>query len=173
MFKLVVILFGCQLFTGLAWAQSLKKTPAGNSGCSLYVYCDTKFKVSKSQDSSLVYTGECTVNEVSYGMICVKLLKPVDNLPMAEDLLIAYADYLKNNFGIVKAAGYGKGHRLNDSPDIWGILDYWQDSENDNWKIKAWTDGRYIGFMYAYSKKPLPEPKVDAFLDGFRLPETK
>lgn len=170
MCKKIILLLFLWSASGMLYAQSLKKMAVSNSGCSIYVYCDTKFQLSKSQDSSSVYTGECTVNEVSYGIICVKLLKPVDNLPMAEDLLIAYADYLKQNFGIIKSGGYGKGHRLNDSPDIWGILDYWQDKDNDNWKIKAWTDGKYIGFLYAYSKKELPETKVNVFLDSFRLP---
>jgi len=43
-------------------------------------------------------------------------------------------------------------------------------NEENKWKIKAWTDGSYIGFMYAYSSKDLPETKVNAFLNGFVLP---
>jgi hypothetical protein len=151
-------------------AQSLKKYPVSNSGCSMYSYCETKFKMEKSEDSSLVYTGECTKDEISYGIICVKLLNPVHMLSMAEDLLIAYGDYLKQSFSITKAAGYGKGHRLNNDENTRGILDYWEDKDQDKWKIKAWTDGKYIGFMYVYSKKTLPEAKVNAFLDSFRLP---
>jgi hypothetical protein len=154
-------------------AQSLKKYAVSNSGCSLYSYCDTKFKMEKSEDSSSVYTGECTKDEISYGIICVKLLNPVHILTMAEDLLISYADYLKKSFEITKAAGYGKGHRLNNDENTRGILDYWEDKDLEKWKIKAWTDGNYIGFMYVYSKKELPEAKVNAFLDSFRLPGMK
>ena len=51
-------------------------------------------------------------DSVSYGIICVKLLNPLADLTMAEDLLIAYSDYLKSSFSITKAIGYGKGHRL-------------------------------------------------------------
>ena len=154
-----------------AFSQTLKKYPVGSSGCSAYISCQPKFDMSKSQDSSSVYTGECTVAEVSYGVICVKLLNPLTDLAMAEDLLIAYADYLKGSFDITKSAGYGKGHHLNNNENTRGILDYWEDKELNNWKIKAWTDGRYIGFMYAYSKKELPETKVNVFLEGFRFPE--
>ncbi len=150
-------------------AQSLKKYPVSNSGCSLYGYCEPKYKIEYSEDSSKVYTGECISSEVTYGVICIKLLKPVTNLVMAEDLMISYVDYLKTNFNIKTSAGYGKGHRLNNDENTRGILDYWEDAEGDKWKIKAWTDGNYIGFMYAYSKKELPESKVNVFLDGLRL----
>ncbi|MBL7746219.1 MAG: hypothetical protein JNM19_02225 [Chitinophagaceae bacterium] len=151
------------------FSQTLKKYSIGASGCSAYIYCGPTFDLSKSQDSSTVYAGECTQDGVSYGVICVKLLSPVTDLDMAESLIIQYADFLKANFEITKSAGYGKGHRLNNNENTRGILDYWEDKEQNNWKIKAWTDGKYIGFLYAYSKKELPESKINLFLDGFRI----
>jgi hypothetical protein len=157
--------------TTAMFAQGLKKYSVGNSGCSFYTYCESKFTVSKSQDSSLVYTGECTKENITYGIICIKLLNAVNDLTMAEDLVVSYLDFLKGNFNITQAAGYGKGHRLNNNEATRGILDYWVDKDADKWKIKAWTDGNYIGFMYAYSKSELPESKINVFLDGFRLPD--
>jgi len=113
------------------------------------------------------------VSDVTYGIICVKLLNTVADLQMAEDLLIAYMDFLKQSFEITSTAGYGKGHRLNNNESTRGIIDYWKDKENNNWKVKGWTDGKHIGVLYAYTNKALPEQKVNVFLDGFRLPETK
>lgn len=153
-----------------ASSQTLKKYPVGNSGCFLYSYCESKYEMSYSEDSSKVFTGECKLGDVSYGIICIKLLYTINDLAAAEDLMVSYADYLKTSFGITKAAGYGKGHHLNNNEATRGILDYWEDKELDKWKIKAWTDGKFIGFMYVYSKKDLPEQKVNAFLDSFRLP---
>ncbi len=158
------------LSTTASYSQSLKKYAIGNSGCSLYTYCETKFNLAYSEDSSKVYTGECTVGEISYGVICIKLLNNVTDLAAAEDLMVSYVDYLKGSFEIKKAAGYGRGHRLDNNEQTRGILDYWEDADLAKWKIKAWTDGNYIGFMYAYSKKELPELKVNVFLDSFRLP---
>jgi hypothetical protein len=158
------------LLTNTLHAQALKKIAIGNSGCSVYSYCNSVFESSLSEDSSRVFTGECVNDEVTYGVICVKLLNPVADLQMAEDLLIAYADFLKNNFEIKKAVGYGKGHQLNNNEKTRGILDYWTDAEGNQWKIKAWTDGKFIGFLYGYSKKVLPENKLDAFLNSFRMP---
>ena len=151
-------------------SQSLKKYPVSNSGCFVYSYCEATYTVAFSDDSSKVFTGECKSGEVTYGIICIKLLRPVNDLTAAEDLMVSYIDYLKTSFSIKKAAGYGRGHRLNNNETTRGILDYWEDKELDKWKIKAWTDGKYIGFMYAYSKNDLPEQKVNVFLDSFRLP---
>lgn len=164
------ITFLISLLAFTSFSQSIKKVPVGKSGCSVYTFCETKFDESKSQDSSVVYTGECTKEEVTYGVICVKLLTPPENISAAEDLLIAYLDYLKTSFSVTKAAGYGKGHHLNKNENTRGILDYWEDSEKNNWKVKAWTDGKYIGVMYAYSLKELPETKINIFLEGLRFP---
>jgi hypothetical protein len=151
-------------------AQSIKKIPLSTSGCSLYTYCDFSFEVSKSRDSSIVYAGDCTRDSITYGVICVQLINPPENLQMAESLLMAYLDFLKENFEITQSAGYGTGHRLNNNENTRGLLDYWKDREKNNWKIKGWTDGKFIAVLYTYSLKLLPEPKVSLFLDGFRLP---
>jgi len=164
---LAALFFSCYL---PGEAQSLKKYTIGDSGCSLYTYCETKFNVDYSEDSSKVYTGECEKDGVTYGVICVKLLNPSPDLVMAEDLLISYLDFLKGSFEIQKAAGYGRGHHLNNNENTRGILDYWEDKDKNVWKIKAWTDGKFIGFLYAHSKKGLPETKVNVFLEGFRFP---
>ena len=55
------------IFNG--YTQSLKKYSISNSGCSLSIYCEPKFTVEKSNDSSLVYTGECVKDEVNYGVV--------------------------------------------------------------------------------------------------------
>ncbi|NOT50666.1 MAG: hypothetical protein HOP10_05265 [Chitinophagaceae bacterium] len=157
----------CYLFS---YSQSLKKVAISNSGCSLYAFCEFKFEKEYSQDSSVVYTGECVKDEISYGIICVKLKEAADDLERAEESMINYLDYLKTSFGITKSAGYGRGHRLNDNEKTRGVIDYWEDGEKNNWKVKAWTDGKFIGVLYGYSLKELPEQKLNVFLDSFRLP---
>jgi hypothetical protein len=164
---LLFVFSSCILFSN---AQVLKKIPVSNSGCSLYTYCDFKIDQAYSEDSSLVYTGECEKDQVSYGVICVRLKISQDDLDGAEESLIGYLDYLKSSFGILKSAGYGKGHRLADNEKTRGVLDYWEDSDKNNWKIKGWTNGKYIAVLYGYSAKELPETKLNVFLDGFRFP---
>jgi hypothetical protein len=151
-------------------AQTLKKVPISNSGCSLYTFCELKFEKEYSEDSSLVYVGECAKDGMTYGLICVKLLQPADDLDRAEESLISYLDYLKTSFKILQSAGYGRGHRLANNENTRGVIDYWEDSDKNNWKIKGWTNGKYIGVLYGYSSKELNETKLNIFLEGFRFP---
>jgi hypothetical protein len=157
----------CFLFSH---AQSLKKVPIGNSGCSVYAFCEFKFEKQYSEDSSVLYVSECVKDDVTYGVICVKLLLPADDLDRAEESMISYLDYLKTSFNILKSAGYGKGHRLANNENTRGVIDYWEDSDKNNWKIKAWTDGKFIGVLYGYSTKELNETKLNVFLESFRFP---
>ena len=155
-------------------AQNLKKVPIKdsvyNSGCFVYTNCVFQFETEYSEDSSLVYVSECEKDNVNYGVICVKLSQPADNLDRAEESLINYLDYLKTSYKISKAAGYGRGHRLAGNENTRGVLDYWEDGEKNNWKIKAWTNGKFIGVLYGYSSKELPESILNVFLDSFRFP---
>lgn len=156
-------------------AQSLKKVPikttSNNSGCSVYTFCDLAFNISYSPDSSEVYTGECVKDSLGFGVVFVKLTKGaiMPDFESAEDLTMTYLDYLKSNLSITSAAGYGKGHTLRNNENIRGVVDYWEDQENNNWKIKAWTDKTFICVLYAYSKKELPEQRIDAFLNGLSV----
>lgn len=168
--KWLLLLFLLDCFNN-PFAQVLKKYPISLSGCAAYFYCDPgAFSVSYSEDSSKVYTGECMNDETSYGIVCVKLKESIANIAEAEDLMVAYLDYLKKSFKITSSTGYGKGHRLKQREDTRGIIDYWKDEEKNNWKIKSWTDGKFIAVLYAYSQKELAESKVNVFLDSFRLP---
>lgn len=155
------------------FGQSIKKYPVGDSGCSAYFFCTpSKFNVSYSDDSSKVYTGDCMATDsLTYGVICIKLKEKVGDIQQAEDLTISYLDYLKTNFDINSAVGYGKGHRLEGKENTRGIIDYWKSKTGNELKIKGWTDGKFIGVLYVYANGSLNETnRVNLFLDGFRLP---
>ena len=164
-----LFVFSCSIM--FIHAQSLKKYAISNSGCSVYLFCEpAKFDVDLSEDSSTVYTSECMKDSVTYGIICIKLLNPVTNLTNAEDLAISYLDYLKLNFEIKSSVGYGRGNMLGNNEKTRGITDYREDKEKNKWKVKTWTDGKFIGVLYAHSRKELPETKADTFLNSFRFP---
>ena len=92
------------------------------------------------------------------------------DLQASEDVLTQYLDYLKTTLNIVSARGYGKGHKLKNKADTRGIIDYWQDKDGNNWKLKGWTNGKYIAVLFVYTKKEVPEANADAFLDGVVFP---
>ncbi len=151
-------------------SQSLKKYDIGNSGCTIYSFCDpVKFDVTYSEDSAKVFTSECKGEDVFYGIICIKLTEEISPISTAETTLVSYLDFLKSAFKITSAAGYGKGHRLQGKENTRGIIDYWKDDEKNNWKVKGWTDGKYIAVLYTYSLTDLPDTKVNAFLNGINF----
>jgi hypothetical protein len=168
--KRAPLLFAFSFCFIFSHSQSLKKVPVSNSRCFIYTYCGFNFEKEYSEDSSEVYVSECVKDEVSYGVICVKLLQPAADLEKAEEMLIDYLYYLKTSFSISKAVGYGRGHHLNKNENTRGVLDYWEDAEKNNWKIKGWTDRKFIGILYGYSAKELPEMKLNVFLESLRFP---
>ncbi len=158
-----------------ATAQSIKKYPIGNSGCSMYCYSEPENgETEYSEDSSIIYKAFSFIDEYEYGVICVKLFEPIEDLESAEAMSKGYCDYLKTVFDIEESAGYGMGHKMDSYEHATGFIDYWKDKEGDEWKIKCWTNGAVIAFMYVTHTGSLPSEdfnKQETFLNGFRFPE--
>ena len=166
----LIIIVTVFLYSQSLFAQSLKKYPISQTGCFVYFLCDPgTFALDKSPDSSDVYTAECSSEDMSYGIICVKLKDKITDPKTSEDVLVSYLDYLKNSLSITSAAGYGKGHKLKDKEDTRGVIDYWKDKDN-NWKVAGWTNGKFICVLYVYTKKDIPEIKADVFLNSLLFP---
>ena len=159
-------------YTVNASGQSMKKYPISGSGCFAYMFCEPgEFEKTYSEDSSVVFTGECNEDSLTSGIICVKLRETVAAGDDAENLLISYLDYLKTIFEISSSAGYGKGHTLDGKLEARGVIDYWKNKEGSEWKVKGWTDGKFISVLYVMAKGELNETtKMDVFLNGFRFP---
>jgi len=171
--RLSIIIFSLYT-TAAGFGQGIKKYDIGNSGCEAYFYCDPgTATVDYTPDSSLVYTIECINEQLHYGLICVKFISSITPVKEKEDLMIQYIDYLKDQFKIKESAGYGKGHTMDNYAPATGVIDFWKDDTGAEWKIKSWTDGYYIGFMYVYADGSLNSAnisKMDLFLNGFRFP---
>src|SRR6478672_4414218 len=94
-------------------SQALQKVMIGKTGVTINSYCKMNFDMARSQDSSIVYNGECMNSQVNYGVICVKLLNPRSNLDDATQLVGAYLDYLRKSFNITHADANQQHLRLN------------------------------------------------------------
>jgi hypothetical protein len=151
------------------FSQPGKRSVIGRSGCSVLSTCDFKYQFSKSQDSSLVYAGEC-VNEITYGVICVQLQNPPPDIETAETVVDRYLEHLRSSFNVVSASGYKKGLHLNNLASTRGITDNWVDEEKNNWKVQAWTNGKFILVLYGYSKKPITADRLNAFFNSAKFP---
>ncbi|MCX6181515.1 MAG: hypothetical protein NT150_06280 [Bacteroidetes bacterium] len=128
--------------------------------------------LSYSPDSARVYTIEALDSSTGmyfhFGAIVVE---DVDLGDSKEEMVIAYMDYLKTAFNVKTAAGYGKGHTLSTHASAVGVLDYWEDADGDQWKVKGWADSKSIVVMFVYGPKEYPNLNVtDIFFNGIRFP---
>lgn len=155
-----------------ASAQKFQKATLDSTGLVFYGFCKMEFTKSKSEDGSTIYNGFCEADSINYGIICVQLKDKILDLEKAESVMINYTNHLaKNVFEIKQFGSYGKGHRLNQDENTRGILDYWTDDNNTNYKVKSWTNGAFIVFMCVNSARQFSENKANLFLDGLRFPK--
>jgi hypothetical protein len=172
--RFLLLAFFCFTFF-TSFAQQTPATVAiSNTGCTVQVFCfPGRFDAYDLEDGSTVYADDCEKDGITYGIYCVKLKTPVPDLQAAEDTIISYLDFLKLDYGIVKAKGYDKGHQLNKNAKTSGVKDSWEDADKNKWKLKAWTNGYFICVLFVYSSKELPEKKTEIFLEGVRFPGMK
>ncbi len=151
----------------------LEKIQIPECGCSVYVPKNSPaFEMSYSEDSSKVFTSESTTDDnYIFGTIVVKFKTPLGNDKATnEEMLIAYMDFLKSSFGITSSAGYGKGHTLEKYPDAIGAIDYWEDADKNQYKVKGWIDGNVLIFKFVMGTEEYHTYNVqEMFLDGVRF----
>jgi hypothetical protein len=157
-----------------AQQQEGTRVQISNTGCTVQVICfPGRFDAYDLEDGSTVYADDCLKDEVTYGIYCVKLKKPISDIAMYEDSIASYLDFMKLDYGIVKSKGYDKGHELNKDESTRGIYDTWEDADKNKWKVRAWTNGIFVCVLFVYSAKELPEKKTDIFLNGLLFPDMK
>ena len=49
------------------------------------------------------------------------------------------------------------------------MLEYWQDDEGNDWKVKGWTNGRFMALLYVKNFTEESIKEVDEFLNSFRF----
>lgn len=163
--------------TSVTYSQNsvlrLEKMSIPECDCSVYMpKGSVPFEKSYSEDSSLVFTNEyVTEDNFVFGAITVKFKQNLgDDKAVYEEMLIAYLDYLKAQFEVTAAAGYGKGHTLENNPDAIGIIDFWQIGETGEIAVKGWIDGGNLAILYIFGISEYPVYNIQQmFLDGFRF----
>jgi len=147
-----------------------KKYAIGHSGCTLFLPNDPgPFKPSFTKNGDLMYYGETEDRGVTYGCVTIVLREPLDNLAEAEKNLARFMQTLQKSYDIDHTTGLSFGHMQKNNSQARGIVDYWQDAAEVDWKIKGWTNGRVISVMYVSNIADLPVQKVDMFLDSLRF----
>jgi len=176
--RLLSLLILCTSLTFSQTAPKFAKYDVSDSGFKIYLPANPDpVDVTYSPDSSKVYTIECidstTGTYFHFGAICINL-KGINDANTDDELLINYMNYLKEAFIIKEAAGYGKGHTLENYPTVKGVIDYWKDEEGDQWQLAGWVSESSLAVMFMYGPKEYPNDNVwQIFKKGIRFPENK
>lgn len=118
----------------------------------------------QTKTGDLVQASECRDNEVTYGVIAIKLKHCCRNLQEAESILIKFMQQLQPTFAIQHSTGNvitTKSYKNKTS-----VIDYWQDEEKRDWKVKGCTDGKTIAVLYIKNISFIPVSKEECFLNG-------
>jgi hypothetical protein len=162
------------LYLSTAHAQETRTVAIANTGCTVEVFCiPGRFDAYELDEGNTVFADDCEKEGITWGIYCVQRARPIADIKMAEDSAIVLLDFLKADFSIVKSKGYEKGLKLRKEDAIRGVSDSWEDSQKNKWKVRAWTNGRFICVLYVHSGKELPDKKVKTFLEGIRFPALK
>ncbi len=178
--KSLFLTFFAAALTCAAMAQPsvprFSKYPVDRTGCAVYLPSPPSgFEKSLSEDGSEVYVGEVEQEEYFFAVIVVKFTSETsagfESKEDKETVLENYLDFLKGQFGVNGAAGYGWGHTLEGAPAAVGVIDYWKDADGLKYALKAWCDGQFLSVLMLYGPSDYPHFNAQQmFLNGFRFP---
>jgi hypothetical protein len=118
----------------------------------------------RTKTGDLVQVRECNENDITYGIISIKLKNTYSNLNDAEKTLRAFMERLQQSFAIQHATGLHVETFLMNGRSA--ITNYWQDAAQRDWKVKGWTDGARMAVLYIKNIGLVSVAKEEYFLDG-------
>jgi hypothetical protein len=161
-----LILLLATTFAYTVSAKKSKKRYYSNSSATAARYPPSAFcNTAQTQSGDLMYMSECKENDVTYGVISIRLKKAYNNLDDAEMVLNRFMNNLQPGFGIQHTTRGGIYQTANEK--VKSIIDYWQDIEQLDWKVKGWTDGRNISVLYVKNIGQLQVAQEENFLNAF------
>ncbi|HQC06472.1 MAG TPA: hypothetical protein PK067_05575 [Kaistella chaponensis] len=169
--KVLVLLL--LIYGVVAFAQTPRFTKYNVASTSVQIYLPTepKWDQSTSEDGSEIFIYDDLFGNMNYSAIIVKLHPTVVN-DKPENLLESYMIYLeKAVFTLDQKAGFGKGHTLENQPNVKGILQMGKSKDGKEYKIMGWTDGKYIAVLATSSLEEMNYNIQEMFLRGIRFPQ--
>ena len=148
-------------------SKRIKLQFIGNTGCSALLSSNNKLDCTLTESGDQLFFHEFTDKTVTYGMICIKMNQEY-SLAEAEEMLGAYIEKLRGPFYILHNTGIDDDADWN-SETSKTIVDYWQDSNKKDWKVKGYTDGKRLSVLYVKNIGNVDVKKQDLFLDSFHF----
>jgi hypothetical protein len=121
-------------------------------------------RFNKTKTGDLLQVSECKENDVTFGVIAIRLKERYCNLNEAENVLIHFMQQLQPVFAIMHTTGVCTTNKM--ATHTTAVIDYWQDVERKDWKVKGWTNGRSMAILYIKNIGRVPVAKEEHFLNG-------
>lgn len=143
-----------------------RRTFIGDTHCSVLFSPDATFDFSRSDEGDQLYFAEHTDKNSTYGVLCASIHSRL-SLEEAGDVMTTFLNRLRTPFNAPYNTGVNRcENRVNDCVTM---VDYWQDADNLDWKVKGYTDGQVIAVLYVKNINEITVEKQDEFLDSFCL----
>lgn len=154
-----------------AQVPRFKKYPIVDTGAQFYFPEEPRFTKALSNDKNEIYAASTIFANVEYGIVIIKLNKTaIENNDLPEEKMISYVDFVNEYFlKITKKTEYGRGHTLENQPNVIGILEYGETENGTGYTIKAWTNKSQIAVMYIGSKKDVNINFQEIYFKGIRF----
>jgi len=170
MLRYLLAFIGSVFLISVAGAQT--RVAIAETGCSVEVFCfPGRFDQYPMEDGSKVFADDCVKDGYTWGILCIELAHPINNLAAAQDSAISFLDFMKLDNGIVTAKGYERDKELPLQKNVRGVSDRWTDDAGEQWKVMAWTNGKLLVVLSVHGKKEVEARVVNVFLDSIRFPE--
>ena len=162
------ILLATTFVLRLSTSRKFKNYLIADTGCSALMFSGNRqFKKTLTVTGDSLYFKEFTEKDITYGVICIRMNSNYE-LDDAMEMLHGYIDKLKTPFFILHQTGQQKDMDWN-TVSSRTLVDYWQDREQVDWKVKGYTNGRYMAVLYVKNITDLEVKKQDLFLDSFHF----
>jgi hypothetical protein len=143
-----------------------RKTFIGDTNCSVNFSPDAVFDFTQSEEGDQLYFAEYTEKSAGYGVLFAKVNAKLP-LEEAQEVMTVYLNRLRKPFNALYNTGVDLCQSWSKEDDCIKMVDYWQDEDNLDWKVKGYTDGEIIAVLYVKNINEITVEKQDEFLDSF------
>ena len=153
------------LTASLVWIKSSRKFKRfflGTRGSSLEFATGVEFEHTIHEGDEL-YFAEYQEKLITYGVLVAHLQQELCQED-ARTVLSNYLNRLRKPFKAPHNTGI-----VDYSASTINLVDYWQDEDSADWKLKAYSDGKTMAILYIKNITDLEVEKQDAFLNSFRF----
>lgn len=166
----LIFLLTTSLVLSYTSSRNFKRRFISNTGCSIRIPGET-FRLDKtySETGDQLFLSSVAKGKANYGFILARLHDKITEITEAEQVLFDFMEGLLDPLAIDHTTGMSAGHEHRFTKTARGMLEYWQDDEGNDWKVKGWTNGRFMALLYVKNFTEESIKEVDEFLNSFRF----